>query len=130
MRLITGDTPPLRIWRNAPATPLGVPPVVLDKTTGAPLASADLTTLTGKLAVLPAGSNPSGADDAAFKAFTWAKWQDGFGEVADVATINVGPNGDVDWPADATSVTVWWQVTDGAGKTFGGQAPGSIELYG
>lgn len=130
MQVLSGDAPPLRIWRLAPATPIGVPPVVLDDTTGQPLASADLTNLSGKLAVLPVGSAPSGVSDAAFVAFTWVKWQDDFGEVVDVAAIDVGPSGDVDWPTGATSVDVWWQLTDGAGKTFGGVAPGSVELYG
>lgn len=129
MQVLTGDTPPLRLWRNAPATPVGVPIVALDNATGLPLASAGLTTLTGKLAVLPTGTSPTGADDTAFVAFTWVKWQDQFGEVQDVASINVGPDGVTAWPTDATSVAVWWQLTD-ANKTMAGVAPGSIELYG
>ena len=130
MRVLPSETPPLRLWHLAPETPIGVPLSVIDDTTGKPLTGTDLTSLTGKLAVTTAGAAPSGVDDSAYVDFGWVKWADDFGEVQDVAAVLIGPgdSADTSWPADAGSVVVWWQVSDGE-KTMAGQAPGSIDLY-
>ena len=128
MNLLVGDTPPLRIWHGAAATPIGIPLNALSDTTGKPLASTDLTLLTGKLAIMQEGTAPSGTSDAAFVAFTWVTWADDLGEAIEVARILVGSSGDTTWPAASGLMRVWWQLSDGV-QTMGGVAPGSIDLY-